>query len=141
MSGKNAAVTHVLIILGLVMASVTIAQPQVLSTWSPTGSMSQPRGSSVATLLPDGRVLDTGGWGYSVDYPGKGTPVAGAELYDPTLGTWTPTAAMSTPRNQHTISLLRDGRVLVTGVQAPRRLRAALRGRTLPPVIVQDRSR
>jgi hypothetical protein len=86
-----------------------------LSTWSPTGSMSIPRGSSVATLLPDGRVLDTGGWGYSVDYPGYSTPVAGAELYDPRLGTWMPTAAMSTPRSQHAVALLRDGRVLVSG--------------------------
>jgi hypothetical protein len=115
MSGKKAAVTHVLMILGLVMASVTLTQLQVLSIWSPTGSMSEPRGSSVATLLQDGRVLDTGGWGYSVDYPGSATPVAKAELYDPMLGTWTPTAAMSTPRSQHTVSLLRDGRVLVTG--------------------------
>ena len=61
--------------------------------------MSMARGSSSATLLPDGRVLVTGGWGYSVDYPGNITPVAGAELYDARLGTWTPTAAMSTPRS------------------------------------------
>jgi hypothetical protein len=55
------------------------------------------------------------GLGYSVDYPGYSTPVAGAELYDPRLGTWMPTAAMSTPRSQHAVALLRDGRVLVSG--------------------------
>ena len=115
MPSQKFAVTHVMMILSLVMALVTIAQLQALSIWSPTGSMSTPRGFSVATLLPDGRVLDTGGWGYSVDYPGYSTPVAGAELYDPRLGTWMPTAAMSTPRGQHAVALLRDGRVLVSG--------------------------
>ena len=50
-----------------------------------------------------------------MDYPGYSTPVAGAELYDPRLGTWTPTAAMSTARSQHAVTLLSDGRVLVSG--------------------------
>ncbi len=113
MPSKKAAVTHVTMMLCLVMAVVTITQLQALSTWSPTGSMSTALGHSGATLLADGRVLVTGGWGSTP--PGGVTPVARAELYDPRLGTWMPAAAMSTARSQHTVTLLRDGRVLVTG--------------------------
>jgi galactose oxidase-like protein len=39
----------------------------------------------------------------------------GAEIYDPRLGTWSPAAAMSTPRSDHTATLLSDGRVLASG--------------------------
>ena len=46
--------------------------------------MTRPRYLHTATLLTDGRVLVIGD---------------GAEIYDPRLGTWSPTAAMSTPRS------------------------------------------
>ena len=82
MPSQKSVGTAITIMLCLVIAVVTITQLQALRIWSPTGSMSMARGSSGATLLPDGRVLVTGGWGYSVDYPGYATPVAGAELYE-----------------------------------------------------------
>ena len=97
------------ILLCLVMAVVTMSHLEASGTWSPTGSMSTSRYYHAATLLPDGRVLVTGG------YSGDGLRSGSAELYDPMLGTWSPTAAMSTARAMHTATLLQDGRVLVTG--------------------------
>jgi len=72
-----------------------------------TGSMAQKRQYHTATRLPDGRVLVAGG---------GPTGAIGAELYDPSTGTFSPTAGpMSTPRSHHTATLLGDGRVLLAG--------------------------
>ncbi|EPX60686.1 PKD domain protein [Cystobacter fuscus DSM 2262] len=54
------------------------------------------------------RGVVTGGSGWS------GT-LASAEVYDPATGTWSPTGSMATSRYRHTATLLRNGRVLVTG--------------------------
>ena len=64
-----------------------------------------------STLLSDGRVLVSGGTRYCY----RDTYLASAEIYNPALGTWSLTAAMSTPRIGHTATLLPDGRVLVSG--------------------------
>ena len=125
------------------------------------GSMSTARYGHTATLLPDGRVLVSGGSDGSsllgqrgnlrsgaghlvadgldehepllphghvaARWPGarqrrlRGcTSLASAEIYDPALGTWSPTASMSTARFDHTATLLQDGRVLVSGGQYQR---------------------
>ncbi len=88
-------------------ATAEIYDP-ALGTWSLTGSMGRPRADHSATLLPNGRVLVTAGWG----------DVANAEIYDPSLGTWSPTGSMSISGSfvfRHTATLLPDGRVLVSG--------------------------
>jgi hypothetical protein len=91
-----------------------------LGTWSTTGSMSTNRYYHTATLLPDGRVLVSGGSNGTVSatnpWPGK-IALGSAETYDPELGTWSPTPLMSTARFFHTATLLQDGRVLVSGGQ------------------------
>ncbi|HEX5752830.1 MAG TPA: kelch repeat-containing protein [Archangium sp.] len=70
--------------------------------------MNSQRHVHAASLLPDGRILVTGG------QDGTGT-LASAEVYSPLAGTWTATAAMTSARYYHGANLLADGKVLVTG--------------------------
>ena len=86
----------------------------VSGTWSETGSMrAGTRYGHMGTLLSDGRVLVSGGY-RAYSYP-LNDYLASTEIYDPSRGTWSPTAVMSTPRYGHTATLLPDGRVLVSG--------------------------
>jgi WD40 repeat protein len=84
-------------------------------TWTATGNMAVARGNSsqafTVTLLPDGRVLAVGGQSQN----GTGALEASAELYDPNGGTWSLAGSMSDGRTGQTATLLRNGRVLVTG--------------------------
>lgn len=72
-----------------------------------TGRMTVGRSYHAATLLPDGRVLMTGG-----KYGGF---LSAAELYDPATETFGPIGNMLAPRGVHTATLLQDGRVLLAG--------------------------
>jgi len=63
-----------------------------------------------ATLLPNGKVLITGGW-----FPKPFSLSSMAELYDPSTETFTPAGSMSIPRALHTATLLRSGKVLIAG--------------------------
>lgn len=80
-------------------------------TWTLTGPMSTGRGFQTTTLLPNGKVLVSGGGN-------NGNPFTSAELYDPATGVWTPTGALNTPRYEHTATLLPSGKVLVAGGNA-----------------------
>jgi Galactose oxidase, central domain len=73
------------------------------------GSMSRARASHTATLLSNGKVLVAGGT------DANGSPVAAAELYDPTTGSFSPTGSMATARSHFAATLLSSGKVLVTG--------------------------
>jgi N-acetylneuraminic acid mutarotase len=85
------------------------------NSWRAAAALGTARVYHTTTNLAAGRVLVTGG-GSSFGYPSAAEAVyASAELYDPATDRWTPAAPMSKPREHHTATLLKDGRVLVVG--------------------------
>src|SRR5437588_8303484 len=96
---------------GVTVASTELYDPAA-GAWTATGSMLQGRERHTATVLQNGQVLVAGGDYYDGINAGFLTE---CELYDPTLGTWSVTASMSTPRFGARAALLRDGRVLEAG--------------------------
>src|SRR5438067_42723 len=80
-------------------------------TFSATGNLATGRAGHTATLLPNGKVLITGGANFNV----ATGYVRSAELYDPATGLFTPTGSLLTARNRHTATLLQNGKVLIAG--------------------------
>jgi hypothetical protein len=84
-------------------------------TWSRTGSMAYPRRHNNLTILPDGKVLVTGGTS-ACGFTNESGAVFAAELWDPATGQWTTLASAAVVRVYHsTTALLPDGRVVSTG--------------------------
>lgn len=73
------------------------------------GKMSANRASHTATLLPNGKVLITGG------FAGRDSSLASTEMFDPKTNRFSPAAEMSVSRLGHTATLLPNGKVLITG--------------------------
>jgi N-acetylneuraminic acid mutarotase len=71
------------------------------------GKMSAQRFAHTSTLLPDGRVLITGGQ--------NGGALTSAELFDPTSNTFAAARTMKVARSGHTATLLPNGTVLIAG--------------------------
>ena len=79
-------------------------------SWTFAGTGLPPLSGQAATLMPDGKVLVTGG---STD---TGFATTGADLFDPATNRWRPTTwPMATPRYGHTATLLPDGKVVLMG--------------------------
>ncbi len=91
------------------------------------GQMVVPRNFAQANLLPDGRVLISGGYNTILG------SLSSAELYDPKRRTFTRLPSrMTAPRELYTATTLTDGRVLlVAGFNTHR-------GRTLPTAEIFD---
>ncbi len=88
----------------------------VAGSFAPTASMNAPRYAHTATLLLNGEVLVTGGFGSGVDCEDLGTQVlTTAEIYDPSNASFKMTGNMAAAREGHTATLLPTGKVLVTG--------------------------
>jgi hypothetical protein len=93
------------------------------------GLLATARADHTATLLPDGRVLVSGGlartttqyfatpsWLNIINSLGRPAAISSAELYDPANGgSWVSAGSMADGRTWHTATPLSDGRVLVSG--------------------------
>ena len=80
----------------------------------PFGTMTEQRASHAATLLPDGRVLITGG--FRKEHGGDDeTYSSTAEIFDPRTKKFGYTGEMSYTRGGHTATLLTGGLILITG--------------------------
>ena len=87
--------------------------PSVNAFTALTATLTTARAFPTSTLLPDGQVLLTGGV-----TSGGSPPLNTAELYDPVASTFTAlTATMTSVRDQHTATLLPNGKVLIAGGQ------------------------
>jgi len=73
-----------------------------------------PRFGHTATLLPNGKVLVTGGCTAS----NCSTDAAVSELYNPASNSWSTTGNLNTARYYHTAVLLKTGKVLAIGGSA-----------------------
>jgi len=76
-----------------------------------TGDMNDARFNHTLTVLPSGKVLVAGGGGG----PPREETRRSAEIYDPDSRTFARTADMKHRRQQHTATLLFNGKVLVVG--------------------------
>jgi N-acetylneuraminic acid mutarotase len=109
---ENAVRLRIAILQANLFILSTVASAQVGNSWSFTGSMAVPRAYHKAVLLSDGKVLVSGGARY---VNGTDIYLSSCEIYDPTAGTWTTTDSLGIGRYFHTMTLLKDGRVLVAG--------------------------
>ena len=105
----------VLIAGGLINGSTGIGTAElydpVAGTFSFTGNLNAARGAHTATLLTDGTVLIAGGFdvGVSPDI------LASAEIYNPSISTFSITGGLTGMRWQDSATLLNDGSVLIAG--------------------------
>ena len=80
-------------------------------SWARSGKMEVPRSWHTSAQLPDGNVLIAGGF-----VQGRAPELANsAEVYDPSSRSWTSTGSMAKERHAHTLTLLKDGKVLAVG--------------------------
>ena len=71
---------------GALILNGPLIEPAQADAFILTGSMNTPREHHTATLLPNGRVLVTGGMNNSGAY------LSSAEVYDPVTGSWSQAA-------------------------------------------------
>jgi hypothetical protein len=96
---------------GTALASGELYDP-TSGTFAMTGSMTTTRYRHTATLLNNGTVLITGG---ENNGSGPPSPLASAELYDPSTETFTATGSLSTSRYDDSATALSNGEVLIAG--------------------------
>ena len=95
---------------GRALSSAELYDPST-RTFTATGNMTMARWGHIATPLPNGRVLITP----SMDEVGYSIGGSGAELYDPSTGTFTATSGLTTRTVPINATLLGNGKVLIVG--------------------------
>ena len=93
--------------------SATATVTVVASGFSLVGSMATPRAAHTATMLPDGKVLVLDGGQFDID--DLLVPITGAEIYDPSSGSFGAPLTTTKAREFHTATLLQNGKVLIAG--------------------------
>lgn len=96
------------------LSSVEIYNP-ANNSWRAGATMSEAHYSSAMIKLADGNVLMATG-GKTVEGSCCGVEDhGGSEIYNPNTDSWSSTGQLSTPRRSSSVSILCDGRVLVSG--------------------------
>ncbi|KAH6672737.1 hypothetical protein F5X68DRAFT_175013 [Plectosphaerella plurivora] len=94
---------------------ITLGEPGVAPSVTRTSDMAFGRGFANAVVLPDGKVVVTGGQKRSLVFTDIDSALV-PEMWDPNTGAWTQMAAAQVPRNYHSVGiLLPDGTVFVGG--------------------------
>jgi len=103
--------------LASTLATVDVYNP-VAGTWSAAPDLVVSEFSHTATLLKSGQILITGG--YMPRFLPFAAPVSlnTAQHYDPATARWALSESLLAIRDNHTATLLRDGRVIIVGGEA-----------------------
>ena len=109
-SSRCSSWTRLFWLLAVALLVAGSSWAQAPGTWEPGADLNQARAGHTATLMANGKVLIAGGKDAS------GTPLATAEIYDPTTGHYTRlTPTLPTAVYGHTATALSDGTVLLAG--------------------------
>jgi hypothetical protein len=95
------------------LSSAELYDP-LTGSFSFTGNLSTARDAFTATLLNNGMVLIAAGLDNQLAPP-AGPILSTAELYNPVTGTFYQTGSLSTPRFDHSATLLNNGTVMIAG--------------------------
>lgn len=103
------------LMLGLLLANASLPSEISASVGralplAATNDLLVGRADHAATLLPNGKVLITGG---RTTREANVHALASAELYDPQTAVWSSTGSMRAPHFRHTATLLTSGKVLI----------------------------
>ncbi|KAH4941424.1 hypothetical protein HBI52_082640 [Parastagonospora nodorum] len=93
----------------------TIDEPNMPSVVERVADMAYPRGFGNMVVLPDGKIIVTGGQKRSKVFTDD-DGILQAEMFDPATKAWKTLSAEAVPRNYHSVSiLLPDGRIFTGG--------------------------